>query len=122
MEKIAFVAAQVADMAKRMYAKPAEPSIRVVPLAFFCSEHSASSRDRLGHPNALIWMLLLQLIDYYQEFSSSRLEKGLATTAGGETEKVCAVFESLIVNLSGNVIVLMVLEGVDSFLHSSIRG
>ncbi|KAK8113114.1 hypothetical protein PG984_013640 [Apiospora sp. TS-2023a] len=119
--EITFVAAQVTEMAKRIHLNPAEASIRVIPLAFFCSEHSTSRRDRLGHPNALIWMLLLQLIDYYQEFSSSRLEKGLATTGGGETEKVCAAFESLVGHLSSNVIVLMVLEGVDSFLHPSIR-
>lgn len=90
--EISFFAAQVTEMAKRMHVKPAEPSIRVIPLAFFCGEHSASRRDRLGHPNALIWMLLLQLIDYYQEFSSSRLEKCLAMTASGETEEVCAAF------------------------------
>ncbi|KAK7935067.1 hypothetical protein PG985_000562 [Apiospora marii] len=120
--EIAFVAAQVTEMAKRMHLNPAEASIRVVPLAFFCSEHSTSRRDRLGHPNALIWMLLLQLVEHYQEFSSSRLENGLATTGSGETEKVCAAFESLISHLSSNVIVFVILEGVESFLHYSMRG
>ncbi|KAK8065716.1 hypothetical protein PG997_012463 [Apiospora hydei] len=120
-KEVAFVAAQVADIGKRMHVEPTEPAVRVVALAFFCSEHAASRRDRLGHPNALIWMLLLQLVDCYQEFSGSKLEKGLAMIADGETEKVCAAFESLIGHLPSNVIVVMVVEGVDSFLHLSIR-
>ncbi|KAK8058635.1 hypothetical protein PG994_009083 [Apiospora phragmitis] len=119
--EVAFIAAQVTDMAKRTHAEPTEPTVHIIPLAFFCSEHSTSRRDRLGHPNALIWMLLLQLVDYYHEFSSSRLEKSLAMTADGKTEKVCAAFENLVGHLSSNVIVLLVVEGVDSFLHYSIR-
>ncbi|KAK8035088.1 hypothetical protein PG993_010083 [Apiospora rasikravindrae] len=120
-KEVAFVAAQVADMAKRMYMEPTEPAVHVIPLAFFCSEHIASRRDRLGHPNALIWMLLLQLVDCYQGFSGSKLGKGLTMTADGESEEVCAAFENLIGHLSSNVIVILVVEGLDSFLHPSIR-
>jgi len=119
--EIAFVAAQVTNMAMRMHVDPTKPTVRVLPLAFFCSEHSASRHDRVGHPNALIWMLLLQLVDHYQEFSSSSLEQGLTMTAGGESEEVCAAFGRLLRHLSSNVIVLLIVEGVDSFLDSSIR-
>ncbi|KAK8003630.1 hypothetical protein PG990_001378 [Apiospora arundinis] len=116
---IAFVAAQVAEMARMIHLDPVEPAVRVLPLAFFCSEHCTSRSDRLGHPNALIWMLLLQLVDHCQEFSSSNLEKGLAMTGEGETEKVCAAFGKLLHYLPGSVIVLLIVEGIDSFLYPS---
>ncbi|KAK3317645.1 hypothetical protein B0T19DRAFT_295381 [Cercophora scortea] len=90
-------------------------SITVVTLAYFCTQHRDYSRDVAGSPEEMAMSLLLQLIDQYRGFETADLQECLNSTVPGDVSSICASFGRLVQCLPADVVVFVLIDGVQVF-------
>ncbi|KAF7534355.1 hypothetical protein G7054_g6316 [Neopestalotiopsis clavispora] len=93
----------------------------IVSLAFFCSQHRGR-QDVHSNPTELAMSLLLQLMDQCREdFSSSLLQKVAQELDPTNMSSICSKLEELIMSLGGNVVLILLIEGLIHFTQDEVQ-
>ncbi|KAK3689416.1 hypothetical protein B0T22DRAFT_171754 [Podospora appendiculata] len=107
----------MATMVSSLLEEKSKPnkSITVVTLAYFCGQHRDYRRDVAGSPEEMAMNLLLQLIDQYRDFEGADLQECLNSTVPGDVFSICASFGRLVQCLPADVVVFVVIDGIQVF-------
>ena len=96
--------------------------VAVIPLAFFCGQHRDWQRDPNANPEEAAMSLMLQFIDRYQDsINLGILRQCYEHTNPGDLASICDSFESLVMTLESNVIVVLILDGLRHFTQPRKR-
>ncbi|KAK2055666.1 hypothetical protein LY76DRAFT_595837 [Colletotrichum caudatum] len=109
-----FVSARIVHHLLQQTRKPSQ-SICTIPVAFFCNQHPDYRRDVMGNPSELAMSLLLQLVDRFRKFDSSNLQKCTDELDPNSISSICKSFRSLVKRLPPDVVLFLVVDGLDSF-------
>ncbi|XEV01769.1 hypothetical protein FSHL1_007056 [Fusarium sambucinum] len=94
---------------------------RIIPLAFFTSQHKHMSGDPNASPNELAMSLLLQLVDHYHDFNGDDLDLVETEVDPTDIEAILFVFESLLSQLSQNTILILIIDDLNPFTQPLSR-
>ncbi|KAM0413844.1 hypothetical protein ACHAPD_007086 [Fusarium lateritium] len=94
---------------------------RIIPLAFFTSQHKHMSGDPNSSPNELAMSLLLQLVDHYRDFNRDDLDLVATEVDPTDIEAIFFVFESLLAQLSQNTILILIIDDLNPFTQPVSR-
>ncbi|KAK8112660.1 hypothetical protein PG984_013186 [Apiospora sp. TS-2023a] len=85
----------------------------ITPLAFFCSQHRDRRCDPYSNPSELAMSLLLQLIEqHHAGFRPSLIRECHAHLKPTDMMSICYWLRKLIASLSGNVVLLVIIDGL----------
>lgn len=124
-----FIASEMSIVSAKVYHQVAELAASqqeaehttVIPLAFFCSQHSDYRRDVNGQPSELVMSLVLQLLDRYRDFSEDDVTAALDELRPDDVPSICSALEILLSCLPNNVIVIAFIDGITAFEHPMER-
>jgi hypothetical protein len=102
-------------------AEPTPQHTKVVPLAFFCSQHRDYWTDEDGKPSELAMSLLLQLIDRYGDFDPTTLAMVVEELVPTDTLNILSIFGKLLSQLPATVIIILIIDGLRFFWHPAER-
>lgn len=93
---------------------PGEKFAKIVPLVFFCGRHRNRQKDPYTNPTEVALSLLMQLIDRHRDYIDLEfLDRCRSCMEYTEIQSVCCALKELIANLSNNVILVVVIEGLE---------
>ncbi|KAM0361720.1 hypothetical protein HYE67_002804 [Fusarium culmorum] len=98
-----------------------DSAARIIPLAFFASQHKDVRRDPNASPNELAMSLLLQLVDHYRHFKTDALSLVENEVDPEDIDAILYIFESLLIQLSRNTILLVIIDDLKAFAQPSSR-
>jgi hypothetical protein len=90
-------------------------AMKVIPLAYFCSQHRNYYRDDAATPVSLAMSLLLQLIDHFPDFEPTDLEVCLQETNTEDITSICNSLGRLVNLLPISVVIFLVIDGLSFF-------
>lgn len=94
----------------------------IIPLAFFCGQHSDWQLDSNGAPGELAMNLLLQLIDLGRKaIDPAVLQHCYEHLRPGDIASILSMFEALISSLRPNVVVIIIVDGLRFFAQPRER-
>lgn len=88
---------------------------KMLALSYFCRQHQGYYIDPAANPREVAMSLLLQLIDQFREFDARDLDKCRRDTTPGDLGTICTSLERLIHRLPAEVIVFLIIEGIQYF-------
>lgn len=96
-------------------------SLKVIPLAYFCSQHQSYSQDEAASPSELAMSLLLQLLDWHRDFDDLDLRHCLEGTDAYNVGSILSSLGRLLSHLTLEAIVYLVVDGVEHFARPDAR-
>jgi hypothetical protein len=97
-------------------------SVAVIPIAFFCGQHRDWQEDSNGNPEELAMSLLLQLIDGARRYlDPAVLRQCYERTRPESISSVCSMFESLVLSMNSEVVLIIVVDGLRFFTQPAER-
>lgn len=94
----------------------------IIPIAFFCGQHRDWQLDSNGNPEELAMNLLLQLIDRGRDvLDSAVLRQCHERLKPGSIVSIFTSFESLVMSLGPNVILIVMVDGLRFFAQPRER-
>ncbi|KAL1858168.1 hypothetical protein Daus18300_010049 [Diaporthe australafricana] len=98
---------------------PGEKIAKVIPLVFFCGRHRNRQRDPYTNPTEVALSLLMQLIDRHRDYIDLEfLDRCRSSMDPTDIESICSALKKLITSLSDNVILVIIIEGLEFFAQS----
>lgn len=99
---------------------PREKFAKIIPLVFFCGRHRNRQRDPYTNPTEVALSLLMQLIDRHRNYIDlDFLDRCRSCMEPTEIQSVCCALKELIKNLSNNVILVVIIEGLEFFAQTA---
>ncbi|EYB21384.1 hypothetical protein FG05_04524 [Fusarium graminearum] len=98
-----------------------DSAARIIQLAFFASQHKDVRRDPNASPHELAMSLLLQLVDHYRYFKTDALSLVENEVDPEDIDAILYIFESLLIRLSRNTILLVIIDDLKAFAQPSSR-
>ncbi|KAI0179464.1 hypothetical protein GGR52DRAFT_570350 [Hypoxylon sp. FL1284] len=117
-DEVSLAAAGVVLSMLRQRGRP-DVDLTIVPLAFFCGCHRL---DQDGTVTKMAMTLLLSLLDFYNGFDVATLRECLEGMDERDFRSVLDAFGKLINRLPSNVLVSVVIEGLEVFTQPPERG
>lgn len=100
--------------------EPAKHIAKIIPLVFFCGRHRNSQTDPHCNPVELALSLLLQLIDRHRDhMTPDFLDRCRLYMDPPDIRSVCDALIEAIYCLDGNVILVVIIEGLEFFAQRS---
>ncbi|RYP89696.1 hypothetical protein DL770_004184 [Monosporascus sp. CRB-9-2] len=119
--EMSFVSAQAYERAMEVSREQMNGETKLVPIAFFCSQHRDYRKDVHGSPAELAMSLLLQLVDAYHEFSPEDLPAAFDEFDPEDIESILATFGALVSRLPASAIVVLIVDGLRFFAQPKER-
>ncbi|RYP41369.1 hypothetical protein DL768_010502 [Monosporascus sp. mg162] len=119
--EMSFVSAQAYERAMEVSREQRNGETKLVPIAFFCSQHRDYRKDVHGSPAELAMSLLLQLVDAYREFSPEDLTAAFNEFDPEDIETILATFGALVSRLPASAIVVLIVDGLRFFAQPRER-
>lgn len=99
---------------------PGEKFAKIIPLVFFCGRHRNRQRDPYANPTEVAMSLLMQLIDRHRDYIDLEfLDRCRSCMEPTEIQSVCGALAELIKSLSSNVILVVIIEGLEFFAQAA---
>lgn len=99
--------------------EPAEDIAKIIPLVFFCGRHR-NRTDPSSSPVELALSLLLQLIDRHRDHIHAEfLDRCRLYMSPPDIQSVCDALEEAICCLDDNVILVVIIEGLEFFAQAA---
>lgn len=93
---------------------PGEKFAKIIPLVFFCGRHRNRQKDPYTNPSEVALSLLMQLIDRHRDYIDLEfLDRCRSSMEPTEVQSICSALKELIKNLSNNVILVVIIEGLE---------
>lgn len=118
---MSFVSAQVFQSAEKVSTEQANIEAKVIPLAFFCSQHRDYRRDAYGAPSELAISLLLQLVNTYRGFIPEDLAAAFDDFNPEDIGSIFTTFDFLVSRLPATVMVFLIVDGLRYFGYPKKR-
>lgn len=96
-------------------AERSSPSLEIVPLAFFCGQHSNSYVDPVATAQALAENVLLQLNDHHRDFEAADLRECWDQLRNGAVVDTMRALEWMIACLPPMAMVFIIVDGIETF-------
>lgn len=95
---------------------PGAKIAKIIPLVFFCGRHRDRRRDPYTNPTEVALSLLMQLIDRHRDYIGlDFLDRCRACIDPTNIQSICSALKELISTLNNNVILVVVIEGLEFF-------
>lgn len=99
--------------------EPTEDIVKIIPMVFFCGRHR-NRTDPNFSPVELALSLLLQLIDRHRDHINPEfLDRCRLYMSPPDIRSVCDALEEAICSLDGNVILVVIIEGLEFFAQAA---
>lgn len=89
--------------------------LEIVPLSFFCGQHSNSYADPMATATALAESVLLQLLDRYRDFNAADLRECWENMRKRTIEDTMWAFGGLVDCLPAEIMLFLVIDGIETF-------
>ncbi|KAF1963597.1 hypothetical protein CC80DRAFT_398038 [Byssothecium circinans] len=97
-------------------------SLAIITIGFFCGQHPDWQEDSNGNPEELAMSLLLQLIDRARgHIDPAVLRQCYENTKPGNINSICSMFETLVMSLDSEVVLIIVIDGLRFFAQPPKR-
>lgn len=99
---------------------PGDNLAKIIPSIFFCGRHRNRQRDPYTNPTEVALSLLMQLIDRHRDYIDLEfLDRCRSSMEPTDIRSICSALEETIKRLSNNVILVVVIEGLEFFSQTA---